>query len=185
MTTKDPIAAELGRRGGIKGGKARSMSLSPERRRDIARRAAAARWGTKSPASPAEVSKASLPGVGLAVRRGTMQFAERSFEVFALSDGRQVLGLLSVEAALAADQPTAPPALAADASIVTFKEAGSWQVLKGLMENDFLAICRRRVHEVLHSETADLEFLERVFSILLDCASEGLKRRMELALQPS
>jgi hypothetical protein len=46
-TTKDPLAVELGRRGGLKGGKARADSLSPERRVEIARRAAAARWGDK------------------------------------------------------------------------------------------------------------------------------------------
>ena len=38
-------AAELGRRGGLKGGKARSASLTPERRAEIAKKAAAARWG--------------------------------------------------------------------------------------------------------------------------------------------
>lgn len=41
---KDPLAAELGRRGGLKGGKARSAALTPERRREIARAAAASRW---------------------------------------------------------------------------------------------------------------------------------------------
>jgi len=44
---KDPIrvaAAELGRRGGLKGGKARAAKMSPERRREIAKKAAAARW---------------------------------------------------------------------------------------------------------------------------------------------
>lgn len=35
-----------GRNGGLKGGKARAEKLSPERRSEIARRAAAARWGT-------------------------------------------------------------------------------------------------------------------------------------------
>jgi len=39
------VMAELGRRGGPKGGPARARALSPERRRQIARRAAAARWG--------------------------------------------------------------------------------------------------------------------------------------------
>jgi len=34
-----------GRVGGLKGGKARAEKLSPERRSEIARRAAAARWG--------------------------------------------------------------------------------------------------------------------------------------------
>lgn len=42
---KDPAAVSLGRRGGLKGGKARAESLSPERRAEIARKAAASRWG--------------------------------------------------------------------------------------------------------------------------------------------
>ncbi len=41
---KDAAAAALGRRGGQKGGKARAESLSPERRAEIARAAAAKRW---------------------------------------------------------------------------------------------------------------------------------------------
>jgi hypothetical protein len=40
----NPDAAALGRRGGLKGGKARKKVLSPERRKEIARKAAAARW---------------------------------------------------------------------------------------------------------------------------------------------
>lgn len=42
---KNPAAVELGRMGGKKGGKARSASLSDERRKEIARKAAEARWG--------------------------------------------------------------------------------------------------------------------------------------------
>ncbi len=41
-------AAELGRRGGLKGGKARAANLSAEKRAEIARKAAAARWNKKS-----------------------------------------------------------------------------------------------------------------------------------------
>lgn len=41
---KNPAAVELGRLGGKKGGKARAASLSPERRKEIAMKAAAARW---------------------------------------------------------------------------------------------------------------------------------------------
>ena len=44
---KDPAAVSLGRRGGLKGGRARAEKLTPERRREIARKAAAARWGKK------------------------------------------------------------------------------------------------------------------------------------------
>ncbi len=45
---KDPLAAALGRRGGLKGGKARAAKLSPDQRRESAQRAARARWGTGS-----------------------------------------------------------------------------------------------------------------------------------------
>jgi hypothetical protein len=42
---KDPAAVALGRKGGLKGGKARAEKLSPEERSEIARRAARKRWG--------------------------------------------------------------------------------------------------------------------------------------------
>ena len=44
---EDPVrklAAELGRRGGLKGGKARAAKMTPEERAESARKAAAARW---------------------------------------------------------------------------------------------------------------------------------------------
>jgi hypothetical protein len=41
---KDARAVELGRQGGLKGGKARAAKLTPERRHEIAQRAAQARW---------------------------------------------------------------------------------------------------------------------------------------------
>ena len=44
---KDQAAVESGRRGGLKGGKARAEKLSPERRREIARAAAKARWESR------------------------------------------------------------------------------------------------------------------------------------------
>jgi hypothetical protein len=43
---KNPAAVTLGRLGGLKGGKARANSLTPEKRRAIAKKAAAARWRT-------------------------------------------------------------------------------------------------------------------------------------------
>ncbi len=41
---KHSPSVELGRLGGLKGGPARAAKLTPERRREIARRAAGARW---------------------------------------------------------------------------------------------------------------------------------------------
>lgn len=42
---KNPAAVALGRLGGLKGGKARAEKLSAKKRKEIARKAAKARWG--------------------------------------------------------------------------------------------------------------------------------------------
>ena len=42
---KNPAAVALGRLGGLKGGKARAAKLSPAKRKAIAKKAAAKRWG--------------------------------------------------------------------------------------------------------------------------------------------
>lgn len=44
QSTKNPAAVELGRLGGLKGGKARAEKLTEEQRKEIARIAAQARW---------------------------------------------------------------------------------------------------------------------------------------------
>ena len=44
---KNPAAVALGRLGGLKGGKARAKSLSPEKRKEIAKKAAQTRWEKK------------------------------------------------------------------------------------------------------------------------------------------
>ena len=44
---KDPAAVALGRKGGLKGGKARAAKMTAERRSEIAKKAAKARWGNK------------------------------------------------------------------------------------------------------------------------------------------
>jgi hypothetical protein len=45
---RSQVAALLGRRGGLKGGPARAKKLSARRRKQIARDAARARWGSSS-----------------------------------------------------------------------------------------------------------------------------------------
>ncbi len=42
--TRDPSAVALGRKGGLRGGRARADKLSPEERSEAARKAARARW---------------------------------------------------------------------------------------------------------------------------------------------
>jgi hypothetical protein len=46
---KNPAAVELGRLGGLKGGKARAKALSAKKRKEIAQKAAQARWRKKKP----------------------------------------------------------------------------------------------------------------------------------------
>jgi hypothetical protein len=48
---KDPAAVELGRKGGLKGGKARAAKLSGKKRSEIAKKAANARWAAHQSSS--------------------------------------------------------------------------------------------------------------------------------------
>ena len=51
---RNPHAAALGRLGGLKGGPARAAALTAERRRDIAVKAARARWSRRTERIPTE-----------------------------------------------------------------------------------------------------------------------------------
>jgi hypothetical protein len=44
---KDPAAVALGRKGGLIGGKRRLETMTPEQRSEVARKAAAVRWGNR------------------------------------------------------------------------------------------------------------------------------------------
>ncbi len=45
--SKNPAAVALGRLGGLKGGNARAAKLSPDKRKEIAQRAAKQRWANR------------------------------------------------------------------------------------------------------------------------------------------
>jgi hypothetical protein len=47
--TKDPAAVELGRKGGLKGGKARWKGVPKKKRSELAQKAARARWRKRIP----------------------------------------------------------------------------------------------------------------------------------------
>jgi hypothetical protein len=49
---KDPAAVALGRKGGLKGGKARAAKMTAEQRSEAARKAARARWGRARGGAP-------------------------------------------------------------------------------------------------------------------------------------
>lgn len=46
---RNPAAVELGRKGGLKGGKARAAKMTAAERRESARKAAQARWARRAP----------------------------------------------------------------------------------------------------------------------------------------
>jgi len=46
-STRNPAAVALGRLGGLKGGKARANKLTPEQRKEIAKKAANVRWSKR------------------------------------------------------------------------------------------------------------------------------------------
>ncbi len=54
-STKNPAAGALGRLGGLKGGKARATKLTPEQRKEIAKKAARVRWAINNSLSPIRV----------------------------------------------------------------------------------------------------------------------------------
>jgi hypothetical protein len=51
MTQAQKAARILGRLGGLKGGRVRAQKLSPERRKEIAKKAVAARWAKRDEAA--------------------------------------------------------------------------------------------------------------------------------------
>ena len=57
---KNPAAVALGRLGGLKGGKARLKTMTPEQRSRSARKAALARWGRKCPLTTKDFQEEEL-----------------------------------------------------------------------------------------------------------------------------
>jgi len=53
---------EAGRKGGVKGGSKRMANMTPEQRKELALKAAGARWGAKSDNAPASVAGAVRKG---------------------------------------------------------------------------------------------------------------------------
>ena len=95
---KNPHAQELSRLGSSKGGKARASALTPERRREIARRAAEARWGGKQAEARAASSgriNVAIIGVGncaSSLVQGVHKYSDVSDDVFIPGLMHPVLG---------------------------------------------------------------------------------------------
>jgi hypothetical protein len=184
---KDPIAAELGRRGGRKGGRARALSLSPEQRRDIARRAAAARWRHRAGANGAEpAARHRLHTAAVVAARGTIEAGRDRLEVFVLEDGRRTVSLRSVTAALgeAASQLLA----AAEDEVVTFQLPGDWRLTRSLPIESLLAACRGSIERAFEpadgSAVGHRPGAERALAILAAMALAGLAAAIDRMTTP-
>ncbi len=59
--TRDPAAVALGRKGGLKGGRARADKLTAEQRSKMAKEAAAARWNRRTEGSQSESAQPLNP----------------------------------------------------------------------------------------------------------------------------
>lgn len=97
--TKNRVAAEMGRRGGMKGGAVRAARMTPDERTASARAAASARWakppkalqggGTLDLALEGEV----MPPSPFAKHRGVMTLGEVPIDVYVLDTGDRVISL--------------------------------------------------------------------------------------------
>jgi hypothetical protein len=183
---KDPLATELGRRGGRKGGRARALSLTPEERREIARRAAAARWQRPGGEAGAEAGgePARLPGTPVALGRGAIAIGSHRFDGFILEDGRTVLGLLSVEAVLG--ESVVP--LLPEAEVVTLHLPGDWRLIRTLPIAAFVELCRTLVEQGTTRramDDANRGAALRALELLAGCAAEALELRIAAAVAPA
>jgi hypothetical protein len=183
---KDPIAAELGRRGGRKGGRARALSLTPEQRREIAQRAAAARWQRGAGAESAP--QAVLANTPVVTARGALHLADKMLDGFVLADGRKVLGLLSAAAALddTVDRLSQRVADATGGNAITFHVPGDWRLMRGIEPTAFVAVCRALAEAAIggRGEPDARRCGLRAVGILSAVTSQGLGSMIDAAVRP-
>ena len=183
---KDPIAAELGRRGGRKGGKARALSLTPEQRREIAQRAAAARWQRAGDSE--EVVAGSLAHTPMVTARGTAQLDGQKLDVFVLHDGRRLIGLMSAALALdhGIDQLAQRVANSTSDDAATFHVPGDWRLMRGISPATLVEVCRTLADAALsgRSDRTARNRALRAVGMLAAVAGECLAGVVDAAARP-
>lgn len=184
MDERRRMAAELGRRGGKKGGKARAQNLSPERRKEIARKAAATRWAKKLQTTP-EPTAASWSATPSCIARGTLTFARGPAECYLLDDDRRLLGLSSVVAlfnfaSLQQLQEVWGRLLDKGGQAEEiFRQPGMWQMLNGMTAESFLKFCHALARDDQQPEQAAI-----AVDLLGEMALEGLLPQIDASIHP-
>lgn len=183
---KDPIAAELGRRGGQKGGRARALSLTPEQRREIAQRAAAARW--QRSAEDQDAAQPSLANTPMVSARGSLPLDGQMLDAFVLEDGRRLIGLLSTALALGdtAEQLGQRVLDATGEPAVTFHVPGDWRLVRGIEPATLVAVCQALAAGTLprRSEQGGRERVLRAIGLLAAFAGDGMATAVDAAASP-
>lgn len=183
---KDPIAAELGRRGGQKGGRARALSLTPEQRREIAQRAAAARW--QRSAEDQDTPQPSLANTPMVQARGSLPLDGQMLDAFVLEDGRRLIGLLSTALALGdtAEQLGQRVLDATGEPAVTFHVPGDWRLVRGIEPTALVAVCQALAGGTLprRPEQGRRDRALRAIGLLAAFAGEGLAAAVDAAASP-
>jgi hypothetical protein len=183
---KDPIAAELGRRGGRKGGRARALSLTPEQRREIAQRAAAARWQRTDDIE--EVAPGSLANTPMVTARGAAELDGQKLDAFVLEDGRKLIGLLSAALALdyGGDQLAQRVADTIGDEVVTFHVPGDWRLMRGIAPATLVGVCRTLADAASsgRSDRGARSRAMRAVAILAALAEDGLSGLVDTAVRP-
>ena len=106
VPVKNQAAAEMGRRGGKKGGAARAANMSAEDRKESARVAARSRWAkpplalTDPRATAPSVEGETLPPSPFAKHKGIMSLGGGPIDVYVLDTGDRVISLRSAVKAI-------------------------------------------------------------------------------------
>jgi len=78
-----------------KGGEARALSLTAERRSEIARKAVQARWSKSQPVKPKPVEQSERDKLPVAKHRGTLDIMDMDIPCYVLDNGQRVIGRTS------------------------------------------------------------------------------------------
>ena len=99
IPAKNRAAAEMGRKGGLKGSAVRAARMTPEERAASARRAAAARWA-KPPSSHTDMTEVlapldgeAMPPSPFAKHKGSVTLGGAPIDVYVLDTGDRVISM--------------------------------------------------------------------------------------------
>lgn len=192
-------ARKLAKLGARKGGLARAQALTPERRREIARRAIAARWqkAGKSQVLQAEVGETAQPapikrpgngnGLPRSVSRGLLTIGQTKIECHVLNDGRRVLTRRGVTRVLSGGHENGHPSRTLSAissfhrslqseATIQFKVPQQYSTVKGYEGTFVIEVCQKYLEARDRGElkNGQLALAKRAELVLRTCAKVGI-----------